>query len=178
MGIVDELLERNARFAESGYEELPFLPRGSALVLTCADHRVDPAHVLGLELGEAVVLRNGGGRVTPAALLNMAMLAAVRATEAGGPEGLEVILMQHTECGVGRLLRDHADALASYFGVPPEKVPEKFPDDPYKGIRVDIEELAGNSLIPAPLSVSGLVYDVATGRAELVERRSPLRDPA
>ena len=54
----------NARFAESEHQELPFLPRKSALVLTCVDHRVDPAHVLGIELGEAVVIRNGGGRWT------------------------------------------------------------------------------------------------------------------
>ena len=176
MNQVDELLERNVRFAESDFEELPFLPRLKALVLTCADHRVDPAHVLGLELGEAVVLRNGGGRVTPAALHNLAMLGAVRATEGGGPEGFELILMQHTDCGVGRLVTEHVDALAAYFDVSPEDVAAKSPDDPYKGIRVDMEELAANPLIPASLSVSGLVYDVRTGRAELVERRSPLRE--
>ncbi|MFL5908452.1 MAG: carbonic anhydrase [Solirubrobacterales bacterium] len=177
MSQVDDLLERNARFAESDHEVLPFLPRLKALVLTCADHRVDPARVLGLELGEAVVLRNGGGRVTPAALHNLAMLAAVRATEGGSPEGFELILMQHTDCGVGRLAGpEHADALAAYFGVSPEEVPAKSPADPYEGIRVDMEELAANQLIPASLSVSGLVYDVQTGRAELVERRSPLRE--
>jgi len=42
-------------------------------------------------------------------------------------------------------------------------------------MRVDIEWLAANPLIPASLSVTGLVYDVHTGRADLVERRSPLR---
>jgi carbonic anhydrase len=177
MDQVSELLERNARFAESDHEELPFLPRLRTLVLTCADHRVDPAKVLGLELGEALVIRNGGGRVTPAVLQNLAMLAAVAATEGGGGEGFELILMQHTDCGVGRLAGpEHADALAAYFGVTPEEVSEKSPDDPYAGIRIDIETLAGNPIVPASLSVSGLVYDVTTGRAELVERRSPLRE--
>jgi hypothetical protein len=42
-------------------------------------------------------------------------------------------------------------------------------------VRFDIEALAGNPMLPDSLSVSGLVYEVATGRAELVERRSPLR---
>ena len=42
-------------------------------------------------------------------------------------------------------------------------------------MRGDIELLVANPLIPASLSVSGVVYDVASGRAELVERRSPLR---
>jgi carbonic anhydrase len=176
MDLVTKLLDRNARFAESGHEELPFLPKLSTLVLTCVDHRVDPAHVLGLELGEAVVIRNGGGRVTPPTLHNLAMLAAVRATEGGGPEGFELILMQHTDCGVGRLLAEHSDALAAYFDVPPEDVADKSPDDPYRGIEVDMKELASNPLIPASLSVTGLVYDVHTGRAELIERRSPLRE--
>jgi carbonic anhydrase len=176
MSVVDELLDRNARFAESEHEELPFLPRKSALVLTCVDHRVDPAHTLGLELGEAVVIRNGGGRVTPAALHNLAMLAAVRATGGGSPEGFELILMQHTDCGVGRLLADHVDALAAYFEVPADQVAAKSPDDPYKGIRVDMEALAENPLIPGSLSVTGMVYDVHTGKAEVIERRSPLRE--
>jgi carbonic anhydrase len=176
MDVVDEFLGRNATFAESKHEELPFLPRKSALVLTCVDHRVDPAHVLGIELGEAVVIRNGGGRVTPATLHNLAMLAAVRATEGGGPEGFELILMQHTDCGVARLLADHVDFLAAYFDVPPDQVAAKSPDDPYKGIRVDMEALAENQLIPGSLSVTGMVYDVHTGRAEVVERRSPLRE--
>ncbi len=47
--------------------------------------------------------------------------------------------------------------------------------DPYGAVRTDIEALAANPLMPDRLSVAGLVYDVATGRAALVERRSPLR---
>jgi carbonic anhydrase len=177
MDQVSELLERNSRFAESDHEELPFLPRLRALVLTCADHRVDPAKVLGLELGEALVIRNGGGRITPAVIQNLAMLAAVAATEGGSSEGFELILMQHTDCGVHRLAGpEHADALGAYFGVSPEEVAEKAPDDPHEGVRVDIETLANNPVVPGSLSVTGLVYDVKTGRAELVERRSPLRE--
>ena len=177
MDVIEELLARNARFAESEHEELPFLPKLSALVLTCVDHRVDPAHVLGIELGEAVVMRNGGGRVTPAVLLNLGMLATVRATEGGGgAEGFELVLMQHTDCGVGRLAGpEHADALAAYFDVSPDQVPAKHPDDPYEGIRVDIEELANNPVVPDELSVTGMVYDVHTGKTEVIERRSPLR---
>jgi hypothetical protein len=39
---------------------------------------------------------------------------------------------------------------------------------------VDIETLAANSLLPDSLAISGLVWDVSSGRAELVERRAPL----
>lgn len=32
------------------------------VMLTCADQHVDPAHILGFELGKAAVIRNHGGR--------------------------------------------------------------------------------------------------------------------
>ena len=59
------LLERNESFAQSGgHESAPMRPSHQLLVLTCVDHRVDPAFVLGLQLGDAFVFRNAGGRVT------------------------------------------------------------------------------------------------------------------
>ena len=42
---------------------LPFPTPHTLQVLGCVDSRVDPAQVLGLDLGEAVVMRNVGGRV-------------------------------------------------------------------------------------------------------------------
>jgi carbonic anhydrase len=41
------------------------MPNVKAIIIGCADMRVNPAHVLGIKPGEAVVLRNIGGRVTP-----------------------------------------------------------------------------------------------------------------
>src|SRR5258708_40370296 len=67
MTAIDTLLQRNAVFAEQRFT--PNLPLATTLGITvigCVDPRVDPAHVLGLELGEAAVLRNIGGRGTPA----------------------------------------------------------------------------------------------------------------
>ena len=58
------LLEHNEEFAQS-YTPVPLgLPAAQVIVVTCLDHRVDPAITLGLELGDAPVLRNAGGRVT------------------------------------------------------------------------------------------------------------------
>jgi hypothetical protein len=44
-------------------------------------------------------------------------------------------------------------------------------------VRVDIGLLAENPLIPSSVGVTGVVYDVASGVAEVVERRAPLRRP-
>src|SRR5258708_16577708 len=66
MTAIDTLLQRNAVFAEQRFT--PNLPLATTLGITvigCVDPRVDPAHVLGLELGEAAVLRNIGGRGPP-----------------------------------------------------------------------------------------------------------------
>ena len=58
------LLERNKQFA-ADYTPTPLGPPATQVVIvTCLDHRVDPAIVLGLGLGDAVVIRNTGGRVT------------------------------------------------------------------------------------------------------------------
>jgi carbonic anhydrase len=58
------LLERNEQFAGTYSPTALGAPTVPVLVLTCLDHRVDPAIVLGLELGDAPVVRNAGGRVT------------------------------------------------------------------------------------------------------------------
>src|SRR5258707_7774138 len=66
MSAIDTLLQRNAVFAEQRFT--PNLPLATTLGITvigCVDPRVDPAHVLGLELGEAAMLRNIGGRRPP-----------------------------------------------------------------------------------------------------------------
>jgi carbonic anhydrase len=175
--MVDELLERNRAYVEGYPQALPKLPARNLAILTCLDHRIHPEAALGLEPGDAAVIRNAGGRVTPAFLENLALLGLVARSRGGDPSTFELILMQHTECGVGGLA-EHEEALASYFGIEADRLPSKSIADPYEGIRVDIAELEGNPAVSSSLSVTGLVYDVSTGRVELVERRSPLREQA
>ena len=68
MTTMTPLLERNEQFA-AVYTSGPLGPPAAQVVIvTCLDHRVDPAITLGLQLGDAVVIRNPGGRVAPAVL--------------------------------------------------------------------------------------------------------------
>jgi carbonic anhydrase len=84
--------------------------------------------------------------------------------------------MQHTDCGIRHFTApDRRDGLAAFLGCTVEELEGKSVTDPYEAVRVDIEVLAANPLLPDSLSVTGLVYDVDSGRVELVERRSPLR---
>lgn len=179
MNAVKKLSERNRRFAQDEYRSLPFPPRLGMCIITCLDSRVDPAHVLGLELGDAAVIRVGAGRVSLAVMQQLLFLAQVQAARGQSPGSLELVLMQHTECGIAELLGpEHREMLAAFLGCAPDELDSRALDDPYGGVRVDVELLAANPLLPDSLSVTGTVYDLKSGRLDVVERRSPLRPAA
>ncbi len=54
--------------------------------------------------------------------------------------------------------------MASYFDVPAEELPAKHITDPYKATAVDVATLTRQPGMPLDLVISGLVYDVQTGR--------------
>jgi len=101
------LLERNEQFART-YTPVPLgLPVAQVIVITCLDHRVDPAITLGLKLGDAPVLRNAGGRVTQSVIEEVAYLAFLGRRLFGGQltddTRFEVAVIHHTQCGTGFL---------------------------------------------------------------------------
>jgi len=55
------LLERNEQLARAYTPTALGVPTAAVLVVTCLDHRVDPAIVLGLRLGDARAQRRGTG---------------------------------------------------------------------------------------------------------------------
>ncbi|MGA8721371.1 MAG: carbonic anhydrase [Solirubrobacteraceae bacterium] len=116
----DELIQRNARFAAAGaFAGLPFPSNQTLRVLGCVDSRVDPSHVLGLDLGEAIVMRNIGGRVTPAVLRSWRLLAKLGQQEGGGQPGggaSHLGVLHHTDCGIKRLA-DDPEMLAEFFEI-------------------------------------------------------------
>ena len=104
MADVQTLVDRNLEFASSFNQgDLAIMPRLSTLVLTCVDARVDPAHFLGLELGDAVVMRNVGGRVTDDVIAHIGILQGLGTKFAGSDSfALEVAIVHHTDCGASR----------------------------------------------------------------------------
>jgi carbonic anhydrase len=175
MNPVEELLKRNKRFAK-GYVPQQTLPRLRTCVVSCPDPRVDPAHVLGLELGDAAVVRAAAGRISPIVLQQLLFLQATGAAMGAGDAAFELVLMQHTDCGIRHFIGpDQRNGLAAFLGCMIEELDGKAVTDPHAAVRIDIDALATNPLIPETLSVTGVVYDVDTGQVQLVERRSPLR---
>jgi carbonic anhydrase len=176
MTTLDILKQRNTDFAAHRFAvDLPLMPKLKTLIIGCADARVDPAHLLGLEPGEALVLRNIGGRITPVTLREMALLSMIPQVEGAGPvRGFNLVVLHHTDCGITRLV-GFPDRLADYFGIAKEQLEAKAITDPYASVRIDIAALKANPNLPGDIVVSGLVYDVATGLVETVVAPASLR---
>jgi carbonic anhydrase len=173
------LLERNEQFARTYTPAALGLPTAKTLLVTCLDHRVDPAIVLGLQLGEAPVIRNAGGRVTPAVIDDIAFLAFLTGQLSGGqgaPDTLfEVAVIHHTQCGTGFLADPgfrHQAAEAT--GLTEAVLAASAVADPYSTVKADVERLLASPLLSPKVSVSGHVYDIATGRlTTTVDARYP-----
>jgi len=185
MNHLDSLLERNKKFAAqqsaagSLMPSLPSaLPNVKAIIIGCADMRVDPAHVLGIRPGEAVVMRNIGGRITPGLLQQLGLLGRIGEVAGeipGGGGEFHLIVLQHTDCGITRLAGEQA-MLAQYFQVPETDLKTKAVTDPRAAVAVDVALLRTIPALPGAWLISGLVYDVATGRVEIVVPPAPIRN--
>jgi carbonic anhydrase len=175
MTTFDTLLERNQDFAAHHFpKDLSMMPRLRTMIIGCVDPRVDPAHVLGLGLGEAIVIRNVGGRVTPATVQTLGMLGRIAQVEGGPPAGFHLVVLHHTHCGIAHL-DQQPDMLASYFGIGKEDLLAKAVTDPHAAVAVDVATLKAIPALPDNWLVSGLVYDVTTGLVEIVVPPAPLR---
>jgi carbonic anhydrase len=176
-GTVPTLTSRNADFAQHSFVPgASMMPALKTIVIGCADPRVDPAHVLGLANGEALVIRNIGGRITPATLQTMATLRAIAQAEGAAPgPGWNLIVLQHTDCGITRL-GGQPELLATTFGIDEADLPAKAVSDPRAAVAVDVAAIKDNPFLPADFIVSGLVYDVRTGLIETVVAPSLLRE--
>jgi carbonic anhydrase len=179
MTVIETLLERNAEFAAHEFSPgLSILPKLRSIIITCADSRVDPAYLLGIELGEAIVIRNIAGRIAPSTLQTLGMLGGIGQAEGVNTgDGLNLIVLQHTDCGINRLAHNH-EMLAGYFGISKEEVATKTVTDPRQAVAGDIAALRANPNLPDGWIVSGLVYNVATGLIDTVVAPAPLRETA
>jgi carbonic anhydrase len=173
------LLGHNEQFARA-FTPVPLgLPAAQVILITCLDHRVDPAITLGLRLGDAPVLRNAGGRVTQPVIEEIAYLAFLGRRLAGGPvdgdQSVEVAVIHHTQCGTGLLAdpgfrREACEAT----GADEAALEASAVADPHATVSADVERLLASPLLPPQMSVSGHVYDVETGRVTtVVDARNP-----
>ena len=169
---LDPALERNRAFAAAGgHEGAVVFPKLGTFVITCLDPRVDPAHVLGLELSDAMVVRNVGGRVTPAVIDDVAFISQL--AENALPDGplFEVAVIHHTQCGSAAFADDaFRRSYAERIGADESRLRQQAVLDPTATVISDAEHVRHADAVSPRIAVSGHVYDVVTGLMETVVR--------
>lgn len=166
MSNIDVLMDRNQSFA-AGFDQgdLVPLPKLGMIIVACADSRVDPTTVLGLELGDAVVMRNNGGRITQAIIEEITALSQLvgRVTGQDAPV-FHILVMQHTKCGAQQFaVPDFQAQIKERTGV---DVSASAITDPEGDLIVDLTRLRDAPHLHDGLTVSAMLYDIETGKAQ------------
>lgn len=178
MDFLDTLLERNADFAEEGFVDgLKMLPSMRTVIIGCVDPRVDPADVFDLQPGEAVVIRNVGGRINAPLLETMAILRKVAQSKGKDVgDGWNLIVLHHTDCGIIGCYEHAPELLAKHLGRTVDELAGMSIADPVEAVKKDVAQLQATPALPGGFRVSGLVYDVDTGKVETVVTPRFLRE--
>jgi carbonic anhydrase len=162
MSGIDDLVRRHLARAEQDERTRPgAAPSLHVTLLTCMDTRINVYDVFGLEVGEVHVLRNAGGIVTDDVIRSLAISQRELGTR-------EVIVMQHTTCGMMTITDDgFKDAIEADTGLRPTWAVEAF-QDVKSSVRQSVERVRRSPFVPHRDNVRGFVYDVGTGSVEEV----------
>jgi carbonic anhydrase len=157
VSVTDEIVENNARYAETFTGPLPLPPARQLAVVACMDARLDTHRLLGIQEGDAHVIRNAGGVVTDDVIRSLAISQRLLGTR-------EVVLVHHTDCGMVTFSdADFRDAIEQDTGTRPSWHSEAFPDIE-EDVRASIRRIQDSPFVPVKDSVRGFVFDVATGK--------------
>lgn len=167
-GAMAPLLDRNRAFARTDAKDrapaIPFIPNRQLYVLTCIDPRVDPADLLGLELGDAIVARNVGGRVTDAVLADLGWIRYLHENKTPQAAWFEFAVIHHTDCGSGLLADDDLRCgFAAEYGYDERALAALAVLDPAETVRADVGRLLDAPQLPPQVAVSGYACDLRTG---------------
>ena len=158
----DDLLrnagEQASSFADGG---APAAPRTRVAIVTCMDARIDPAAIFGLKPGDAHVIRNAGGIVTDDVVRSLALSQSLLETK-------EVLVVQHTRCGVNA----HEGALRERVAAAGAELPPRLGgfEDLEGSIRQSLDRLHSATELIAGENTRGFIYDVDTGELREVVR--------
>jgi carbonic anhydrase len=163
MGVADELLANNARYAERFDKgELPLAPAKKVAIVACMDSRLIPTRALGLEEGDAHVIRNAGGVITDDTIRSLAVSQRLGGTE-------EIVLIHHTGCGLLATTDDaFKQAIADDVGIRPTWALEAFTDLD-ESVRHSIARIKASPFLLHKDAVRGFVYEVESARLREVD---------
>jgi carbonic anhydrase len=158
---LDRALEANVRhverFVASGLSAEP--ARGLA-VIACMDARLVVEDVLDLRPGDAHIIRNAGGLATDDAIRSLVVSQHLLGTRA-------VLVIEHTGCGMlGFEDEPTRQRIAARQGATVDLPLLPF-TDLEANVRAQVERIKSHPWI-MDVPVHGLVYDVTSGRLQLV----------
>lgn len=166
MSLLPDILAANERYAASFDKgDLPRPPSRAIAVVTCLDGRIDAHEILGLKPGEANVIRNAGGRAADA-VRSLAVSQHFLGTR-------EVVIMFHTDCGQAAFGTDAFHRRVAEELGPEAETAARAIDflpiiDLEQTLREDVALLRTHPLLRHDIPVTGLIYDVATGRVRQI----------
>jgi carbonic anhydrase len=159
------LAENQHRVGQVDRSKLPApapAPPGRKLaVLACMDARLTVEDVLGLRTGDAHIIRNAGGIATDDAIRSLIISQHLLGTE-------EVIVVEHTGCGMLTFEDEPVrQQIAAETGTELDLPLHSFPDLE-SNLRAQVERIRSHPWVK-DVPVSGLVYEVESGRLRQVE---------
>lgn len=164
MRMLDHCMQSNQdhvrTFGERG--QLNKHPAKHLVVVTCMDCRMQLEEMLGLNPGDAHFLRNAGGIVTDDVIRSLILSYRFLGTR-------EVLVINHTECGLLGLFDDQLrKELALETGRDTGGIEFYGFRDLESNVKHQVWKIKQSPFIPQEIVVHGLIYEVKTGRLQLV----------
>ena len=118
--------------------------------------------MLGLKPGDAKILRNAGGRVTDDVLRTLVLAVHLLGVE-------RVLLVAHTDCRMTKVTDDDVHAvIAADSGLDTRSLDFHTISDQGATLARDVQRIRSSPYLPSGLTVAGAIYDVRSGRVEVV----------
>lgn len=163
MSDFDDLLDANRRYADSfSGTDLPGRAARGLAMVTCMDSRIDPLAMVGMRAGDAKILRNAGARVTDDVLRTLVLAVHLLGVD-------RVLVVQHTDCRMTKVTDEQAhEAILESSGVDTRSLDFHTIPDQLAALQRDVDRIRHWPYLRDDLTVAGGVYDVHSGRLELL----------
>ncbi|MCX6537108.1 MAG: carbonic anhydrase [Actinobacteria bacterium] len=159
-----DVVAANSKFVSAFEDEnLTGTARKGLAIVTCMDSRINPLAVVGMKSGDAKILRNAGARVTDDVLRTLVLATYLLAVD-------RVLVMPHTDCRMASGDEESIHAsIESKHGIDTRSVEFKMVTDQRAALAADVESIRSYSILPKNLVVAGAIFDVHTGKLELID---------
>ncbi len=136
--------------------------KGLAIV-TCMDSRIDPLRIVGMDPGDVKILRNAGARVTDDVLRTLVLATYLLDVN-------RVLVLPHTRCKMVGTPEDEIHRIIQeQYGVDTSSMEFRTVRDEAVALKRDLRRIRSFPLLPRDLVVGGAIYDVDTGRLQLID---------